>query len=98
MKLEQAALGKLLREARRDSGLTIEGVCTKSGLPPSLIYRAETGGDLMLKSIVRLLDAYGLEAVVEKKDKPLIASEALLDMGLHDIDWKAVGRVIRTVP
>jgi len=95
MTLKQPALGKLLRSARSKSGLTMEQISMETGLAQSMIYRIEGGGDLMLKSLVKILEAYGLEIVLEKKHKPIVPMAALLGVGIHDIDWKSVRGMIK---
>lgn len=98
MRLDQPALGKLLRREREKSGMTMEQVSTKAGLPQSMIYRIEGGGDLMLKSLVKILDAYELQIELGKKHKPIVPMQALFSMGIHDIDWKSVRGMIKVEP
>lgn len=98
MKLDQPALGKRLRRERHESGMTMEQVSRKSGLPQSIIYRIEGGGDLMLKSLVKILDAYGFQVELSKKHPPIVPREALSGFGLHDINWKSMHGMVRVEP
>lgn len=75
--------------------MTMEQVARKTGLPQSLVYRIEGGGDLMLRTLVKILDAYGLQIELEKKHKPIVPMEALFSVDPDDIDWKSVRGMIK---
>jgi transcriptional regulator with XRE-family HTH domain len=94
MKLKQPALGKILRAARKESGQTMEAIANKMKVSQSLLYRIESGGDLMVKTLVRIAAAYQLEITFAQKKGRLRKARSTLLKHSRSIDWRAVRGMI----
>jgi transcriptional regulator with XRE-family HTH domain len=77
--------GRLIRDARRDAGLTQAGLAARLGTTQSAIARLETdGANLRVDTLSRALDACGRELLLESRpyrssiDETLVAGRLRL--------------------
>jgi len=92
------APGRLILRLRRGLQISQSQLAERAGVPRSLVGRVESGGDVQLGSLRRLLDALGCGLVI------LPASEGLLaqfkakakEQRRQDREWERVRQGLKT--
>ena len=61
--------GDLIRQLRTEHGLGLRTLAARSGLCRTTVRRAETGKDVTVRTLERLLDFYGYDLdAIKRKD------------------------------